>query len=215
MLKKRFFCYILLILCMVVLTFFSPQITVYAFEDFESCSSALIDFQAFEKGLMSELNKTIVGIESISDDGDSQNSDSLEENVFESCRLIVKDNITNNYGAYRDICGYLDYHILCYSTPEQTEYAFNKLLDKKINVRPDAIVKIESASSEDYQDYSSYNSWGAKYMDVANYLTYIKGLNNTKETIVAVLDTGINTSHEIFKDRILEDSNNNLIRETY
>lgn len=213
--KKKIFNLVAIIMFFSLITLFTRPITVYAFENSDSYSSALSNFKNFEKDLMSELNKSIVGIESIGDDSDSQNSDSLEENLFESCRLIVKGNITNNYGAYKDICGYSDYHILCYSTAEQTEYDYNKLLDEKVNVRPDAIVEIESASNENYQDYSSYNSWGAKYMDVANYLSYIKHLNNTKETIVAVLDTGINTSHEIFEDRILEDSNNKLIGFSY
>lgn len=213
--KKKIFSLVVIMMFFSLITLFTPPITVYAFEDSESYSSSLSDFHNFEKELMSELNKTIVGIESISDDSDSQNSDSLEENIFESCRLIVKGNIINNYGAYRDICGYLDYHILCYSTTEQTQYAYYKLLDEEINVRPDAIVETESATSDNYYDYSSYNSWGAKYMDVANYLEYIDGLNNTKETVIAVLDTGINTSHEMFENRILENNSKSLIGFSY
>ncbi len=213
--KKKAFIFVALMMSFSFIAFFTRPMSAYTFANTACNPCTLSDFKDFEKELMAELNKSVVSIESIIDDSESHDFEDVEENLFGSRRLIIKGNIGNNYGAYKDICGYRDYHILCYSTIEQTENAYYKLLSKKVNVRPDEIVEIESASSENYQDYNTYNSWGAKYMDVANYISYLKGLDNTKEIVVAVLDTGINTSHEIFENRILEDSNNKFVGFSY
>ena len=82
--KKKIFILIAVMMFSCLITFFTRPIQAYTFENSASYSSSLSDFKNFEKELMSELNKSIIDVESINYDRDSYDSDSysLEEVEF-------------------------------------------------------------------------------------------------------------------------------------
>lgn len=125
---------------------------------------------------------------------------------FQFKRLIVQGKLKNNYGASKVISGYKDYYVLCYETESQTKYAYSMLVEsEKLSVSIDSMVYSDGYADKNY-DYSEYNSWGAEAIDIAGYLDYLKSNKMTeKEIVVAVIDTGINTSHEMFENRLLKD----------
>ncbi|MBQ8425674.1 MAG: S8 family serine peptidase [Clostridia bacterium] len=131
-------------------------------------------------------------------------------------RLIVQGDLTNFYGAKNVISGFKDYNILCYETEEETKVAYENLIkDKNLSVNVDFIVSTSDYADNSY-DYSSYKSWGAEAIGVAPYLDYLEDEKMTsKEVVVAVIDTGINTSHEMFNGRFLLDDNDEIIGYSY
>ena len=131
-------------------------------------------------------------------------------------RLIVDGNIKNTYGATKDISGYLNYHILCYDSIEATKSAYSKIKNDGYNVFEDTLITTASYADTDYSStYSSYKSWGAESCDVGGINAYINDNAYAQETIaVAVLDTGINTAHEMFKNRFLYDDSGNIVGST-
>ena len=141
----------------------------------------------------------------------------MVRNKYSLKRLIASGEVKNTYNANKVISGYRDFSVLCYDTIEETKYAYEKLLEQGLEVIPDTITFAESSEESiaaEY-DYSKYNSWGAKAMDLEVYNDYLTTNNVDKEIVVAVLDSGINTSHNIFKDRILTDSNGEYVGASY
>lgn len=121
-------------------------------------------------------------------------------------RIIVLGNVKETYGA-KVILTYNNYNILSYETEEQTKYAYEQL-SKNEDLITSLVSLVETA---DY-DYSSYvNQWGAAAIDLGYYNDYLVTNNSGEEVVVAVLDTGINTSHTMLKDRILKDGSGNLV----
>lgn len=139
-------------------------------------------------------------------------------NKYSLKRIIVNGEIEDTYNASVHISGYKDYNILCYDTIEQTKYAYQQYTAQEdLNVLLDAVATTaeENVESEDYYDYSPYLSWGAEAMDLEIYKEYLYNDSITDEVVVAVLDTGINTAHEMLKDRILKDSNGSYVGYSY
>lgn len=154
----------------------------------------------------------------------SEGDSYLVKNTFELKKLIVIGNVTNTYNAKHYITGYKDYSILKYNSIEETKYAYNELLkDDSINVFPDTVARaVYDDVSTEAKKSSSYNylSWGANAIDINNYNSYLNsGGNINKDVVVAVLDTGINTSHELFLtkkgNRFLYDENNKIVGHSY
>ncbi len=148
---------------------------------------------------------------------DNEILDSVSSSTkFALKRLIVNGHLSNTFGAIKDVAGYKNYHILCYGTEEQTEYAYNELIkDKSLVVSIDDIVECDAYYDTTYT-YTSYNSWGAETLDVAGYKEYL-GTNTSgkREVVVAVIDSGINTSHSLLKGRILKDTSGNYVGDSY
>lgn len=125
---------------------------------------------------------------------------------FSLKRLIVCGNLKDSYGA-EAVYSYNNISILSYSTEQATEKAYNELVkDTSLSVTIEKYQSVEGYANKDY-NYSSYKNWGVKAADVGGYREYLSANNVTKEIVVVVLDTGINTSHEMFKNRLLRDSN--------
>lgn len=117
-------------------------------------------------------------------------------NKFSLKRLIVTDDITSDYGANK-VIAYDDFKILCFDSEQDTQKAYQLLLNNNISVVIDSVVTTES---EEYiQAKASVNSWARTFIDVDSYTDY----STSKTIAVAVLDTGINTSHELFDNRFL------------
>ena len=137
-------------------------------------------------------------------------------NQYSLKRLIAVGEVKNSYGASRVISGYRDFNILCYDSIEETKYAYENLCkDKGLNVTVDMVITASEEVSEQDYDYSSYYTWGAQAMDLGYYNDYLSTYGVNNEIVVAVLDTGINTSHFMLKDRILKDSSGNYVGYSY
>ena len=131
-------------------------------------------------------------------------------------RLIVDGNIKKTYGAVKDISGYLNYHILCYNSIDATKLAYSKIKKDGFDVWEDGLVSTASYADTDYSStYSSHKSWGAEYCDIGGINAYINDNSYAQQNIaVAVLDSGINTAHEMFQNRFFYDENNDIVGST-
>lgn len=131
--------------------------------------------------------------------------------------LIVTGELNGEtYGAIK-IASYLGTNTLLFASEQQTKLVYNQLknapnLSVEINylvwlsdteVEP-VVDEISTQASSNYSfDGHTYMSWGAEAMEVNYYREYLKNIPTDREVVVAVLDTGINTNHEIFKGRLL------------
>ena len=152
---------------------------------------------------------------------------------FGTKRLIIE---TENPSF--DLCGavavsnYENLYILQYDTELQASEAYNFYLtcQDELTVSIDSLCWAENRTSETADDFSQkaklnsqYNTWGAEAMKVGEYTNYLNDLikaENTPyselpEVVVAVLDSGIDVDHHMFKDRILKDKNGNYVGKDY
>lgn len=163
------------------------------------------DFLNFEQTVI-ELNQNNNIQEEVTPLSYSEDSYLAEEDndKFVLKRLIVRGDLKETYDAYQ-VVNYDDLHILCYNTRTETKEAYEKLSeDLNINVFVDQLHKIEEYAEKEY-DYDDYENWGAEAIDIGGYLEYLEDNNVNREVVVVVMDTGINTSHPMFKDRLLTD----------
>ena len=124
-------------------------------------------------------------------------------------RLIVQGNIKSTYNA-KKVLSYNNLHILCYATEYETSKAYAELKrDSSLEVIVDKVKNLNEYAESDY-DYSSYENWGAESIDIGGYRKFLIDNNVNKEVVVVVLDTGINTSHTMFKNRLLTDKNGKI-----
>ena len=131
-------------------------------------------------------------------------------------RLVVFGEVKNTYGASQVISGYDDITVLCYQTQEQTENAHKNLINDNAEVYIDEIVSTASYSENVY-DYSDNLNWGAEAIDIGGYREYLddKAITTSKQTVVVVIDTGLNTGHTYFKNRMVKDGNNKVVGYSY
>ncbi|MDE6585962.1 MAG: leucine-rich repeat protein, partial [Clostridia bacterium] len=133
---------------------------------------------------------------------------------FSTKRLIVKyKGNLKDCGAVASAEGYDGLHIFQYADEQSTANAFNyyKGLSCVEYVESDEVVKLEDTVTEsvDAAFASAYYSWGADAMGVGNYASHIQNtVSALPEIIVAVIDTGIDTDHEWFTNRIAEGGKN-------
>ncbi|MBO4823284.1 MAG: S8 family serine peptidase [Clostridia bacterium] len=144
-------------------------------------------------------------------------------------RLIIFSDSTelDIYGAVAH-ASYNSLHIHQYATEADTQaaYAYYQTCPAVQSVMPDAYcwIENETVDSQNFIDITTentatYRSWGAAKMGVPEFQKYlvdtIKAANNNvsdlPEIVVAVLDTGIDTDHPLFANRILLDENSNFI----
>lgn len=129
-------------------------------------------------------------------------------------RLIVQGDLKQTYNA-SSVYSYGKLHILTYLTEEETEFAYNNLIkDDTLDVSFDKYENLESYADNSY-DYSVYKNWGAEAADIGGYRKYLVDNNVNKEIVVVVLDTGLNTSHEMFTNRLLKDGSNKIVGYSY
>ena len=137
---------------------------------------------------------------------------------FDRCGAVAVANINNLY-------------ILQYASIEETKAAYEYYLNQScINyVEVDIICWVEDEECKESEvmpaglgDSYSYKTWGAEAMGVPAYSEYLRSLvdaDNTDydlpEVVVAVLDTGIDTDHPWFTDRLLYDGNGKIIGKDY
>ena len=143
--------------------------------------------------------------------------DNLYSDSFETKRLIVKAKSLHDYrGAIDCVSGYNDLYILQYDSQLSAKKAYEYYLNSSSveYVEPDTIY----SSQEDEPSVIIPDKEGNEYNDVTaaaiQWLSDKIGFNEIKERLadrieddyilVAVLDSGVDTDHELLKDRLVE-----------
>lgn len=125
-------------------------------------------------------------------------------NPFESARLIVKssDDI-DILNAVDVISGFMDLHILQFenSSDAYSAYCIYSESDNVEFVTPSQLKSVQATSETE----TEHNSWGASVMGVDSFNSMLsESALDQNEVIVAVVDTGIDTDHEMFEGRLVE-----------
>ena len=203
---------ITLIVCTVAICICSA-IGLYA--TYESTNdNDIASFLQFEQELIALNNDNVAAPKDIETEdvlSSQGNKFAVENNIneFYLQRLIVQGNLEDTYGA-SNVIGYGNLHILSYSSPEEAQLAYiNLSSDSSLSVSIDRYATVEGYADESYS-YSSYANWGAEAIDIGGYRQFLVDNNVEKEVVVVVLDTGINTSHSMFKGRLLTDENGKI-----
>ncbi len=139
--------------------------------------------------------------------------------------MLIKQ--MKNYQSFKHVI-MLSLAIVCaFFTASFTIKSFSKLNHQPLNTDTEIHCSNDSENTatevSDTNNPISYNSWGAEKMGVDKYIQYLKDLidaknneyNELPEVVVAVLDTGIDTDHPWFKDRLLVDENGKYIGKDY
>ncbi len=144
----------------------------------------------------------------------NENNFNDSEDEFKTARLIVKSRFRiDTYDAISVICGFDDLWVLQYSSSEKAQEAYNNYFqNSKIEfVEIDKEVKAVFSESQS-ESFSLINkssekqhlSWGPEYIgaDLLNQNIQYKQME-TYDTIVAVVDTGVDPDHPFLKGRVL------------
>ena len=129
---------------------------------------------------------------------------------FKSKSLIVKTDELINFNDYGVIdSSHIDDEIvtLHFDSIDKAIDCYEQLKDKEYIefVEPDMYIDI----SEDNiiegreEENNRYNSWGIEYLAIDKYSKYIKEENKNNIITIAVIDSGIDYNHPIFKDKLL------------
>ncbi len=148
--------------------------------------------------------------------------ENMPENAFETCRLIVKSKDKIDYqNAVDCVSGYNDLYILQYDSELKAKKAYEYYLkcDYVEYVEPDIIVSaaIDDIPSEDLPDYNAGVLDDAA-ADAIEWLSDKIGFSDIKDklaekieddyVLVAILDSGVDTDHELLVDRLVENDAN-------
>lgn len=145
----------------------------------------------------------------------------LSPENFESKRLIVKSYDKIDYlDAIDCVSGYKNLYILQYSSVEQAIYAYQYYLscDEIEYVEPDYIATVQAdvnnssifdgfSSGYYYEIVDKVESWNSKeigFDDIKDELAQIQ----LADVMVAVIDSGVDTDHELLEGRLIESSVN-------
>lgn len=154
----------------------------------------------------------------------TEETDELDDLQFQTARLFVKcSSKFNKMGAEKKVSGFENWHILQFSSPEEAKkaYLYYKEQKKIEAVEPDVAlnVELEGFNGENYSDIIPTaakgpvyitreefdNDYSKKILGTNEVLAYIKEHNiKTSEIKVGVIDSGIDYTHEIFKNRWIE-----------
>ena len=124
------------------------------------------------------------------------------QNLLPNRLIVYSDKNVADYGAVQK-AEYHDWHIFQYDSQQDTENAYQKLSDLDFSVTYDY-----ETTTEEIESTATYEDWGWQYIGVDDYKATMLTMHNQSDLnnlVVAVLDSGIYTSHELFEDRILLD----------
>lgn len=133
---------------------------------------------------------------------------------FSTGRLIVKSKYKiDTMNAVSVVCGYDDLWVLQFDNPDDARNAYNVYLsDSKIEyteIDKEVYALFSDATLSEGMSYSgeeehTYLSWGPEYIGIDKLNRNIS-ISNTEtfDTVVAVIDTGVDHEHPYLKDRVL------------
>lgn len=128
---------------------------------------------------------------------------------FESRSLILKTNNSINFNSYDIIdINYIDDKtlILDFGSIEETIKCYNSLKnDPYIEyIEPDMYIDLseDEPVEKSEENIVNYISWGIERLGIDKYAKYIKDENKRNTVTIAVVDTGIDYNHSIFKDKL-------------
>ena len=126
---------------------------------------------------------------------------------FFTKRLIVKSNTKIYDETAVAMAKYNDEYIITYATEQETIQAFNQFKESSYveSVYPDEVFELDDfkPNKSAFTTGYTFQSWGATVMGVEKYRTEIEKYGQLREVIVAVLDSGIDETHEWFKNRLV------------
>lgn len=149
-----------------------------------------------------ELNNTLsVGqdiAEMCAEYDDYSDLDDTDDKTIDT-RLIVKaDNTIDEYGTVDSIYGF-GYAFLQYADEKTAEKAKTQYENLGYTVDYDSVVTVNSSAST-YSNWS--DEWAYEETDAVSALDYYK-LKVKPNINIAVVDSGINYNHELFKNRVV------------
>lgn len=148
--------------------------------------------------------------------------ENMPEDAFETCRLIVKSTEKIDYqNAVDCVNGYNDLYILQYNSELNAKKAYEYYLkcDSVEYVEPDIIIKasVEDVPGEEIPDDEA-GIFDEVTAEALEWLSDKIGFSDIKDKLaekieddyilVAVLDSGVDTDHELLADRIVENDAN-------
>ena len=132
------------------------------------------------------------------DTDNTEASDDGDKTVY--TRLIVKtDNPIDEYGAVDSVYGF-GYAFLQYADDESAEFAKTQYEISGYTADYDSVITTSSTSIGSGGNWS--DEWAYEETDAVSALDYYK--SKIKPNInIAILDSGINYNHELFKNRVV------------
>ena len=132
------------------------------------------------------------------DTDNTEASDDGDKTVY--TRLIVKtDNPIDEYGAVDSVYGF-GYAFLQYADDESAEFAKTQYETSGYTADYDSVITTSSTSIGSGGNWS--DEWAYEETDAVSALDYYK--SKIKPNInIAILDSGINYNHELFKNRVV------------
>ena len=129
---------------------------------------------------------------------------------FESKSLILKTNNSIDFSSYDVIdTNYIDDKtlILYFDSIEKTIKCYDLLKDDQSieYIEPDMYIDLseDQPVKNSKENIINYISWGVERLGIDKYAKYIKDENKENTVAIAVIDTGIDYNHSIFKDKLL------------
>ena len=184
-------------------------------------SEAILD-STIEKEIKNEIEGVIASVDKFYS-GFSETECDESDDTFATQRLIVKSEKAIDYqGAIDCVSGYNNLYILQYNSVVETKRAYNYYLecDYIDYVEPDIIMSAQDdidvpdmdISEEEISDFDEVTA------DAIEWLSDKIGFNDIKDelservnddyVLVAVLDSGVDTDHEFFENRLVESDYN-------
>lgn len=127
---------------------------------------------------------------------------------FQTKRIIVRTKkplaLTETFGAVKVICDRNGRYVLQYDNWNDAENAFMqyKKDNNILSVSADKVASSDAVKGS-YIDRYNLDRYGAERMESDRFIAYLKSKNKTTQIKVAVIDTGIDTGHEMLSSRVL------------
>ncbi|MBR6940253.1 MAG: S8 family serine peptidase, partial [Clostridia bacterium] len=142
-----------------------------------------------------------------------------QRNTFSTMRLLVdSDRNIDTQNAVSVISGYKNIWVLQFASVEDTvnAYDYYSRLSYVSSVEPDYPVCVsETPESVSENSERTFLSWGADFSGFGALLDEIEGRQIETATVsVAIIDTGIDSTHELLKNRV-DDTYFNVVDKDY
>ena len=199
---------IMLLASMPMMTFSAFADDVVIFDDLDEFSEDVINLIRDAETTVNEDN--FYGSSSI----DSEDPEINDE--YQTARIIVKSKKKINKLNAVDVAeGYNDLHVLQFATPEDAKKAceYYLTLDSVEYAQPDGVVAMEDyevGSIEDIIEQRPQLTTPATQVGITALKEYLASsdITYTRQIEVAVVDTGVESTHELLMDRVIPTGKN-------